>query len=198
MLDPTRYGNRSKNPTVAAAWTRTRDVRRRIARAVRESVSHGASHDAECRRRGRPDTGDVRPRARGVRLVSDRHEPEGVALHDLRNVNRNRMRDRSRAIVVVDGATVDQFDGADPSSETPETWLIRKASSDDLRAAIASLPRALGTAVWLRDIEGLSYAEMAKRLDIPVGTVMSRLSSGRARLYRRLSGNSTFGGRLRR
>ena len=116
----------------------------------------------------------------------------------LRNINRNRMRDRSRAIVVVDGATVDQFDGADPSSETPEAWLIRKASSDDLRAAIASLPRALRTAVWLRDIEGLSYAEMARRLDIPVGTVMSRLSSGRARLYRRLSGKSTFGGQWRR
>ena len=116
----------------------------------------------------------------------------------LRNINRNRMRDRSRAIVVVDGATVDQFGEADPSSETPETLLIRKASSHDLRAAIASLPRALGTAVWLRDIEGLSYAEIAKRLDIPVGTVMSRLSSGRARVYRRLSGNSTFGGRWRR
>ncbi len=116
----------------------------------------------------------------------------------LRNVNRNRRRDRSRAIVVVDGARVDQSGEADPSSETPETLLIRKASSDDLRAAIASLPRALGTAVWLRDIEGLSYAEIAKRLDIPVGTVMSRLSSGRARVYRRLSGNSTFGGRWRR
>lgn len=116
----------------------------------------------------------------------------------LRNINRNRIRDRRRAIVVVDGARVDQFGGADPSTETPESSLIRKASSDDLRAAIASLPRALGTAVWLRDIEGLSYAEIAKRLDIPVGTVMSRLSSGRARLYRRLSGNSTFAGRWRR
>jgi RNA polymerase sigma-70 factor (ECF subfamily) len=116
----------------------------------------------------------------------------------LRNVNRNRRRDRSRAIVVVDGARVDQFGGADPSSDTPETLLIRKASSDDLRAAITSLPRALGTAVWLRDIEGLSYAEIAKRLDIPVGTVMSRLSSGRARLFGRLGGNSTFGGRWRR
>jgi RNA polymerase sigma-70 factor (ECF subfamily) len=76
--------------------------------------------------------------------------------------------------------------------------MIREASGRDLRTAIVSLPPALRTAVWMRDIEGLSYAEIARRLEIPVGTVMSRLSSARERVYRRLTGNTKFGGRLRR
>ena len=83
----------------------------------------------------------------------------------LRNVNRNRTRDRARAIVVVDGEAVDQFDGAGASTETPEARLLRDAESRDLRAAIESLPLALGQTVWLRDVEELSYAEIAKRLE---------------------------------
>jgi RNA polymerase sigma-70 factor (ECF subfamily) len=116
----------------------------------------------------------------------------------LRNINRNRTRDLARAIVVVDGKSVDDFDGADAAGETPETRLLRQASKRDLRAAIASLPRVLGQTVWLRDVEGLSYAEIARRLDIPIGTVMSRLSSARERLYRRLTGRTRVGWRLRR
>ncbi len=116
----------------------------------------------------------------------------------LRNVNRNRKRDRARAIVVVDGEAVDQFDGAGAASETPEARLLRDALSRDLRAAIESLPRALGRTMWLRDVEELSYAEIAKRLDIPIGTVMSRLSRARELLYRRLAGGAGDGWRLRR
>ena len=116
----------------------------------------------------------------------------------LRNVNRNRKRDRARAIVVVDGEAVDQLEGASAASETPEARLLRDAVSRDLRAAIESLPRALGQTVWLRDVEELSYAEIAKRLDIPMGTVMSRLSRARALLYRRLTGRTGLGWRLRR
>jgi RNA polymerase sigma-70 factor (ECF subfamily) len=115
----------------------------------------------------------------------------------LRNLNRNRTRDRARAIVVVDGDAVDRFDGADDSSETPEARLLRKAESRDLRAAIESLPPALRQTVWLRDIEELSYAEIARRLDIPIGTVMSRLSRARELLYRRMT-DGAVGRRLGR
>lgn len=116
----------------------------------------------------------------------------------LRNVNRNQKRDRTRAFVVVDGKTVDPCETADAASKTPEAQLLREASSRDVRAAIASLPRALGQTLWLRDVEGLSYAEIARRLDIPIGTVMSRLSSARELLYRRLTGRVGIAWRLRR
>ena len=108
----------------------------------------------------------------------------------MRNLHRNRTRDRARAIVVVDGGAVDRFDGAAPASETPEAQLLRNAESRELRAAIESLTPALRQVVWLRDVEGLSYAELAARLDIPIGTVMSRLSRARELLYRRLAAGS--------
>lgn len=104
----------------------------------------------------------------------------------LRNINRNRVRDRAREIVVVDGEAVDRFDGAD-TNDTPETRLLREAESRDLRAALDSLPTVLKQTVWLRDIEGWSYADISRHLDIPVGTVMSRLSRARGLLYRRMT-----------
>lgn len=55
-----------------------------------------------------------------------------------------------------------------------------------VRLAIKRLPLEQRQVVSLVDLEGLSYAEVASALDIPVGTVMSRLSRGRRVLHRRL------------
>ena len=46
------------------------------------------------------------------------------------------------------------------------------------------MPAAFREAVWLRDVEEFTYAEIARILDVPVGTVMSRISRGRRQLYR--------------
>lgn len=56
----------------------------------------------------------------------------------------------------------------------------------DLLAAVDDLPPDQRSVLLLVAVEGLSYAEVARVLDIPVGTVMSRLSRGRARLRDRL------------
>jgi len=55
-------------------------------------------------------------------------------------------------------------------------------SEADLQGALDALAPAFRQAVWLRDVEELSYAEMATVLGVPIGTVMSRISRGRRAL----------------
>jgi RNA polymerase sigma-70 factor, ECF subfamily len=112
----------------------------------------------------------------------------------LHNTARNRARDRARDTVAIDSEIVDRAADAPPpggasagASETPETLLLRETLAPELQAAIDALPEAFREAVWLRDVEEFSYAEIAEMLSIPVGTVMSRISRGRHQLFERLN-----------
>jgi len=58
---------------------------------------------------------------------------------------------------------------------------------EDLERALAALPEAFRTAVVLRDLQELSYAEISATLGIPVGTVMSRIHRGRSLLREALT-----------
>src|SRR5688572_25349330 len=100
----------------------------------------------------------------------------------LHNTFRNRRRDSSRDPVEVDSERVELSLQADPHG-TPEGELLRAAMGPDLQAALDALPEAFREAVWLRDVEEFSYADIAKMLGVPVGTVMSRISRGRRMLY---------------
>ena len=105
----------------------------------------------------------------------------------LHNTARNRARDRARAHVTVDSEAVDRAADTRPGlSDTPEMLLLRDTLAPELQAAIDALPDAFRQAVWLRDVEEFSYAEIAAMLDIPLGTVMSRISRGRRMLFDRL------------
>jgi RNA polymerase sigma-70 factor, ECF subfamily len=108
----------------------------------------------------------------------------------LHNTARNRARDRARDNVTIDSETVDQAadlltSGGDADA-TPEALLMRDTLAPELQAAIDALPEAFREAVWLRDVEEFSYAEIAAMLHIPAGTVMSRISRGRRMLFDRL------------
>jgi RNA polymerase sigma-70 factor (ECF subfamily) len=59
----------------------------------------------------------------------------------------------------------------------------------DLARALERLPPAFRDAVLLRDVEGLSYQEIAAAMEIPIGTVMSRIHRGRAQLRIALRGD---------
>jgi RNA polymerase sigma-70 factor (ECF subfamily) len=71
-------------------------------------------------------------------------------------------------------------------SPTPEEEVLRKSEIDRVRFAVEAIPEPFREAVVLRDLEELSYAEIAEVTGVPVGTVMSRLSRGRAMLAREL------------
>lgn len=72
------------------------------------------------------------------------------------------------------------------ASRSAEDELMDWFSDDEVQAAIDSLPESYRLAVLLSDVEGLSYKEIAEDLDIPIGTVMSRLHRGRKALQKQL------------
>lgn len=74
---------------------------------------------------------------------------------------------------------------ADPG-EKPEEGALRKAETLRVRAAIRTLPEGSRTALVLREYEQLSYKEIADILNIPIGTVMSRLNYARQALKKQL------------
>lgn len=69
---------------------------------------------------------------------------------------------------------------------TPERVLLSKQIGSTVNAAIEALPEELKTAIVLREIEGLSYDEIAKIMDCPIGTVRSRIFRAREAVAERL------------
>jgi len=89
-------------------------------------------------------------------------------------------KNRPAALVLVeDVAGVGRAQSGEPDVETPETALIAKADAGLLEAAIAALPAPFRGTLVLRDVQGLAYREIAEVMDVPIGTVMSRLARAR-------------------
>ena len=70
--------------------------------------------------------------------------------------------------------------------DTPENIVLDNLVDSDIIEAIDQLPEQFRLAVILSDVQGFSYAEMADIMDVPMGTVMSRLHRGRKQLQKRL------------
>jgi RNA polymerase sigma-70 factor (ECF subfamily) len=100
----------------------------------------------------------------------------------LHNTFRNIRRHDGRNPVDVDSEAVERAVDEGPGTQSPEQLLTRASLDVDLQGALDALPDTFRQAVWLRDVEELSYAEVAKVLDVPIGTVMSRISRGRRAL----------------
>jgi RNA polymerase sigma-70 factor (ECF subfamily) len=69
-----------------------------------------------------------------------------------------------------------------PGPETPEVLLLRSARIKMLNDAVEALPVEFREVIVLRELEGLSYKEIASVSGVPIGTVMSRLARARRRL----------------
>lgn len=81
-------------------------------------------------------------------------------------------------------------------AENPERTLLDRLVSEDVLAAIDAVPIDFRMVVILADIHDFSYKEIADILDVPVGTVMSRLFRGRRHLQRSLAGHAAAAGIL--
>src|SRR5436309_3992783 len=72
------------------------------------------------------------------------------------------------------------------ASRSAEEEVLDLFTDDEVKQALEALPEQFRMAVLLADVEGFSYKEIAEILDIPIGTVMSRLHRGRRALEKRL------------
>ena len=69
---------------------------------------------------------------------------------------------------------------------TPESLLLSKEIASTVNAAMEELPEELRTAIQLREIEGMSYEEIAQAMDCPIGTVRSRIFRAREAIAEKL------------
>lgn len=107
----------------------------------------------------------------------------------LRNAFLTRRRRASQDVVgesVVPEETWESMADTGAPIRHPEDALLRSVVHGDVDRALGELPLAHREVVILADLEGLSYKEIAQVMECPIGTVMSRLSRGRARLRQRL------------
>ena len=87
-----------------------------------------------------------------------------------------------------DSEEAETFESADQLRDinTPESLLLSKQIGETVNSAIDALPDELRTAIVLREIEGLSYEEIAGMMDCPIGTVRSRIFRAREAVDQKL------------
>ncbi len=111
------------------------------------------------------------------------------------NTAKKALMDLKRNPVIYEGALRSSSDdedetsyfGREPTSEeTPETVLAAKEIAEAVNAAMQALPEDLRQAVTLREIEGLSYEEIATAMECPIGTVRSRIFRAREAISARV------------
>ncbi|MBK5288805.1 MAG: sigma-70 family RNA polymerase sigma factor [Acidimicrobiia bacterium] len=140
--------------------------------------------NAVCRRICGPDDGlDATQNALiGIVRAIDRFDGRSAFTTWIHRIATNaaldELRRRSRRAVPVDPDTDRVRVPHASRSDDPE----RVVDQIDLDAALAQLPEDFRVAVVLRDVSDLDYAEIAATLEIPIGTVRSRISRGRAAL----------------
>ena len=87
----------------------------------------------------------------------------------------------------------EEIHGVESNAMDPENRVVREEDKQLVRRAVEELPVELREVVVLRELEELSYKEIAAVAGIPIGTVMSRLARARERLRERLGGCGNWG-----
>jgi len=84
--------------------------------------------------------------------------------------------------------SAEELDSVVDSAPDPEAEQLRNADQRMVRESLEALPPEYREALVLRELEGMSYKQIAQVTDVPIGTVMSRLARGRKRLLAVLGG----------
>lgn len=114
---------------------------------------------------------------RAIERFDGRH-PRAWLLTILRNAHVNRVRGRRPEVL----SDTEGERAAAPAAEEPEAVVLWGTFDAAVERAFLALPDKFRRVVELVDLSGLSYQEAAVTLDVPVGTVMSRLHRGRGRI----------------
>jgi RNA polymerase sigma factor RpoE len=103
-----------------------------------------------------------------------------IAINTARNwqSSANRRPVSSSVVETNEGETFDEIDNLTDIS-TPESMLASRQIAETVNAAMQALPEELRTAILLREIEGMSYEDIAQSMACPIGTVRSRIFRAR-------------------
>ncbi|MBC8143061.1 MAG: sigma-70 family RNA polymerase sigma factor [Armatimonadetes bacterium] len=104
----------------------------------------------------------------------------------LRNLFINSYRAKRRAPV---GVSLDALENPDPfvpTEASPERGVVSRMESEAVNRAVANLPDDYREVLEMSDMRGLSYQEISETMELPIGTVRSRLSRARSRVRRAL------------
>jgi RNA polymerase sigma-70 factor, ECF subfamily len=101
---------------------------------------------------------------------------------------RKRQREPQTLYGDIQDAPVQDGPAGDLLARSAEAEALDRMPDSDVMQALRELPEEFRTAVYLADVEGFSYHEIAERLGVPLGTVTSRLHRGRLRMRRKLTG----------
>ncbi|MBI1390615.1 MAG: sigma-70 family RNA polymerase sigma factor [bacterium] len=113
--------------------------------------------------------------------------PKGYAFKTLFNLARDRGRSQARMPKIVSVADMDSEIGAvQPDTEASSRFILNSLD-DEVEKALEDLSMEFRGALWLREVEGFTYDEIAQIQGVPVGTVRSRLARARRLMAERLA-----------
>lgn len=110
-----------------------------------------------------------------------------IAINTARNwlSARNRQPSTPNALETEDGETFNETDNLTDNS-TPESMAASRQIAETVNAAMQALPVELRTAIVMREMEGMSYEDIAQSMNCPIGTVRSRIFRAREAIATRL------------
>lgn len=109
----------------------------------------------------------------------DGRYPRAWLLTIMRNAQINRVRRKRPSLMRDPDTTLAVVANTDADGQTPESLVLDQTFDAAVERSLQAIPEQFKEAIHLVDIDGLSYNEAAAVLDVPVGTIMSRLHRGR-------------------